>query len=71
LSVYATPSYLFFAGGADNTGVVRAAIGLDVAVARAVGLTAGVEFGQTRTREEGGPTGALLGFGVSYAIGRR
>ena len=71
LSVYATPSYLFFAGGADNTGVVRTAIGLDVAVARTVGLTAGLEFGQNRTRQEGGPTGALLGFGVSYAISRQ
>lgn len=70
-SVYATPSYLFFSGGTNNTGVARGAIGLDIAVAKAFGVTGGLEFGQTRTPEEGGPTGVLFGFGVSYAIGRR
>jgi len=71
ISVYATPSYVFFSGGTNNSGVVRGAIGLDVAVAKALGLTAGFEFGQTRTPREGGPTGTLFGFGVSYAIARR
>jgi len=71
-SIYATPSYVFLTGGPDSsTGLVRTAVGVDIGVAKAIGLTAGVEFGQSRTRTEGGPTGTVYGFGISYAVGRR
>jgi hypothetical protein len=70
-SVYATPAYLFFSGGTSNTGLVRTAVGADIGISRALGVTAGVEFGQNRTRGEGGPSGTLYGLGVSYAVGRR
>jgi hypothetical protein len=72
ISLYATPSYLFIPGSTtNNAGLFRAAIGVDVGVARALGLTGGVEFGQSRTRTEGGPTGTLYGVGISYALRHR
>jgi hypothetical protein len=72
ISLYATPSYVFIPGSTtNNAGLFRAAIGVDVGVARALGLTGGVEFGQTRTRTEGGPTGTLFGVGISYALRHR
>jgi hypothetical protein len=71
-SLYATPSYVFLTGGADSSGgLVRTAIGIDVGLAKAFGITAGVELGQSRTRTQGGPTGTLYGLGISYAVGRR
>lgn len=70
-SVYATPSYLFLGGGSSNGGLVRTAIGIDVGVSKTLGVTAGVDFGQSRVRAEGGPTGTSYGLGVSYAVGRR
>jgi len=70
-SVYATPSYVFLTGGDSSTGLVRTAIGVDLGVARNIGITAGVEFGQSHTRTRGGPTGTLYGVGISYAVGRR
>jgi hypothetical protein len=30
-----------------------------------------VEFGQTRVRAVGGPSGTLFGVGIAYALGRR
>jgi len=71
VSLYVTPSYLFLTGGTDNAGLFRTAVGVDLGVAKAVGLTGGVEFGASHTRTEGGPTGTLYGLGISYAFGRR
>jgi hypothetical protein len=71
LSVYATPSYVFFTGGSKNDGLVRAAIGADVGITKAIGATVGAEFGGTRPRGFGGPSGALFGVGLSYALGHK
>lgn len=71
VSLYVTPSYLFLTGGTDNAGLFRTAVGVDFGLAKAVGLTGGVEFGASHTRTEGGPTGTLYGLGISYAFGRR
>lgn len=71
LSVYATPSYIYCAGGTDPGGLVRAAIGVDAGVSQTFGVTAGFEFGGTRERAIGGPSSVLYGLGVSYAFGRR
>jgi hypothetical protein len=83
VSVYATPSYLLFAGGSSTggtngagstkstKGLFRTAIGGDLGITRAIGATVGVEFGQSRGRGVGGPSGALYGLGLSYALGRR
>jgi len=70
-SVYATPAYVFSTGGSNNTGLVRTAIAADIGLSKALGITAGVEFGQNRARGASGPSGTLYGLGVSYAVGRR
>ena len=71
ISVYASPSYTFFSGGSKSGGLVRAAAGVDVGITPALGVTVGAEFGQTRRRAVGGPSGTLYGVGVAYAFGRR
>jgi hypothetical protein len=71
VSVYATPSYVYFSGGSKNKGLIRTAFGADIGVTRSIGATVGVEFGQTRARGLGGPSGSLYGLGVSYALGHR
>lgn len=71
LSVYATPAYVFYTGGSKNGGLFRAAIGADVGITKAIGATAGVDFGSSRPRGLGGPSTAQYGLGVSYAFGRR
>lgn len=70
-SVYGSPSYTFLSGGSDAGGLVRAAVGADIGITSSIGITAGVEFGQTRAKALGGPGGALYGFGVAYAFGHR
>lgn len=71
LSLYATPSYVFFSGGTKTGGLFRAALGGDIGVTSAIGATLGIEFGGKRPRGLGGPTGSLFGFGLSYALGHR
>jgi hypothetical protein len=71
VSVYATPSYVYFSGGSQNKGLIRTAFGADIGVTRSIGATVGVEFGQTRARGLGGPSGSLYGLGLSYALGQR
>jgi hypothetical protein len=71
LSVYATPAYVLFSGGSKSGGVMRVAIGADVGITNAIGATLGVDFGGTRPKALGGPSGSQWGLGVSYALGRR
>lgn len=71
VSVYATPSYVFFTGGSKSGGLIRAALAADVGITPAIGATLGVEFGGKRPRGAGGPSGVLYGLGVSYAFGHR
>lgn len=70
-SVYATPSYLYLTGGTKSGGVARAGVGVDLGITKSLGATVGAEFGGTRAKGLGGPTGTLYGIGVSYAFGRR
>ena len=69
-SVYATPSYVWTTGGGESAGLVRAGLGVDAGITNSIGVTGGVEFGQTRNKG-GGPSGTVYGIGVSYAFGRR
>ncbi|HEY4217529.1 MAG TPA: hypothetical protein VGM67_10355 [Gemmatimonadaceae bacterium] len=71
ISVYATPSYVFFTGGTKTDGLVRVGVGADVGITKAIGATLGAEFGGNRPRGFGGPSGALYGIGLSYALGHR
>lgn len=71
ISVYADPSWVFFTGGSKTGGLFRTAVGADLGITRSIGATLGVEFGGTRARGFGGPSGTLYGLGVSYAFGKR
>jgi hypothetical protein len=71
VSIYATPSYVYFSGGTNAGGVARAGVGVDLGITKSLGATAGAEFGGTRAKGQGGPTGTLYGIGLSYAFGRR
>lgn len=69
-SVYATPAYVWFTSAGQSTGLLRTGIGADVGLTSSIGVTGGVEFGQTRAAG-GGPRGTVYGLGVSYAFGRQ
>ena len=71
ISIYATPAWVIYSGGAKTDGLFRAAIGADIGITRAIGATIGVDFGGTRAKELGGPSSAQYGIGVSYALGKR
>jgi hypothetical protein len=71
LSLYATPSYVFYTGGSHSGSLFRTAVAADFGITQRIGATAGIEFGATRSRAIGGPSGTLYGIGVSYALGRR
>jgi hypothetical protein len=71
ISIYGVPAYVLFSGGSKNEGLFRASVGADFGITRALGATLGVEFGATRPRGIGGPSGTLYGAGVSYAFGHR
>jgi hypothetical protein len=69
-SVYASPAYVWLTGNGQSKGLLRTGIGADVGVTSSIGLTGGVEFGQT-SAIVGAPTGTVYGLGVSYAFGKR
>jgi hypothetical protein len=71
VSVYASPSYVFLSGGRERGNLVRGAVGVDFGITPSFGLTAGIDFGQTRAHDLGGPSGVLFGVGLAYAFGRR
>jgi hypothetical protein len=71
LSVYATPAWVIYSGGGKTDGLFRAAVGVDFAITRSLGATAGIDFGGNRSKDVGGPSSAQYGVGLSYAFGRR
>jgi len=71
VSLYASPSYVFYSGGAKSSGLVRTSVAADVGITPSFGLTAGIEFGQNRSAAAGGTSGTLYGIGLAYALGRR
>ena len=71
VSVYGTPAFIYQFGGSESAGLFRMGVGVDVGLSSAFGLTAGADFGSTRPRGFGGPTGAQFGIGVSYAFRHR
>jgi hypothetical protein len=74
-SVYAAPFGSFyrddFGDDSESAFLFRVAIGVDFAVTRAIGVTGGVEAGAQGGDDRPGPSGALWGLGISYALGRR
>jgi hypothetical protein len=70
-SVYGTPSFQRASGKAGSASAIRVAFGIDFALAKNIGLTGGIELGQTASTGEVGPRGSIYGVGASYALGRR
>jgi hypothetical protein len=74
ISLYAAPFYSWTRVKADeesqNKGLLRASLGVDVAVVPSLGVTVGYELGQKAGEDEPGATGGTFGVGVSYALRR-
>jgi len=71
VSVYASPTFMYCAGGTSNASLFRVGLGIDGGVTSSLGLTGGLEFGGTRPQAIGGPSGVVYGLGISYAFGKR
>ncbi len=71
ISVYASPTYVFCSGGTSSGSLFRVGLGIDGGLSSSLGLTGGLEFGGTRPRAIGGPSGVVYGAGISYAFGKR
>jgi hypothetical protein len=75
ISLYAAPFYSWtrvsFDDESESKGLLRASVGVDVAVLPSLGVTVGYEFGQ-KVEDDGPPgaTGGIFGVGVSYALRR-
>ncbi len=74
ISIYAAPFYSWTRVSVDDEseskGLVRASVGVDVAVVPSLGITVGYEFGQNADDGPPGATGGMFGVGVSYALRR-
>lgn len=71
LSLFASPAFVFHTGGAKSGGLFRVGLGADFGITSSLGATAGFDFGGSRARAVGGPSGVLYGVGVSYVFGHR
>jgi len=71
ISIYASPTFMYCAGGTSNASLFRMGIGIDGGLTSSLGLTGGLEFGGTRPQAIGGPSGVVYGAGISYAFGKR
>lgn len=76
ISAYVSPFYMISRSNGDSLlkatgGAVRGAVGLDVTVARQIGVTVGYETGADAKDGEPGPRGGVFGVGVSYALHRQ
>jgi len=72
-SIYGSPIFESVArgGGASNASVFRGAIGLDLGITSAIGLTLGLEIGGKQPDESGKPSGTAFGAALSYALGAK
>lgn len=72
-SIYGSPVFesVTRGGGGSRASVFRGAVGLDVGITSAIGLTLGAEFGGKQPSESGKPSGTAFGAALSYAIGAR
>ena len=75
VSIYGTPFYsynrLTVGDSSASAGLFRVSVGADVGITNRIGVTAGAEFGGSADAGDPGPTGAVYGVGVSFALGRR
>ena len=76
LSFYGAPMIAFFRNdfgdSAKSATLFRVSAGVDFALTRALGLTVGLEAGQSRSADDRpGPSSVVWGAGASYVFGRR
>ena len=75
ISIYAAPMFSYHSASNDtisvSRGLFRAAIGLDLAITRRLGITAGGELGAAADDDEPGPNGNMAGIAIGWAFGRR
>jgi hypothetical protein len=76
ISAYVAPFYTIARQKGDSTmkptgGAIRASVGLDVTLARQIGLTLGYEAGAKAKAGAPGPQGGVFGIGLSYALRRQ
>jgi hypothetical protein len=73
VSIYGSPVFeeVNRGGGGSNTSVFRGAVGLDLGITAAIGLTLGAEFGGKQAEGSGKPSGTAFGAALSYALGAR
>jgi hypothetical protein len=71
VSIYGSPVFesVTRGGGASRVSVFRGAVGLDLGITSAIGLTLGTEFGGKQPEGSGKPSGTAFGAAISYAIG--
>ena len=74
ISLYAAPFYSWtrvkLDEGSESKGLLRASLGVDVAVVPSLGITVGYELGQKAGEDEPGASGGTFGVGISYALRR-
>ena len=72
-SIYGSPIFesVTRGGSASRATVFRGAIGLDLGITSAIGLTLGLELGGKQAPESGKPSGTAFGAALSYALGAR
>jgi hypothetical protein len=73
VSIYGSPVFesVTRGGGGSTASVFRGAIGLDLGITSAIGLTLGLELGGKQAEGSGKPSGTAFGAALSYAIGAR
>jgi len=76
ISAYVAPFYSIARISGDSLskstgGAIRASVGVDVTVARQIGVTLGYETGADAKDGTPGPRGGVFGVGVSYALHRQ
>lgn len=76
VSVYVAPFYAISRINGDSSSKVtgrafRASVGLDLTLARQIGVTVGYEAGANAKDGTPGPNGGVFGVGVSYALHRQ
>ncbi len=74
VSIYAAPFYRWTRVSAEgetlSRGLFRTTLGFDAAIFPTLGISIGYELGVDAGELEPGPTGALVGIGISYALRR-
>lgn len=72
-SIYGSPIFesVTRGGAGSRASVFRGAVGLDLGITSAIGLTLGLEVGGKQPETSGKPSGTAFGAALSYALGAK